>query len=150
MNRTRRIASRAANGVIWRRPQTFSVGFAACRTSWPQLVTLHPPSSAGKAVQVSRRLTKRPAACNQYRASEHDRSKIQGGHVLGEQLTIRWLYVSPASDGTVESVKASHPVNTIRLTRARDGRGLRGLGLPVDDACITNDVAHAGGTSLGP
>lgn len=70
--------------------------------------------------------------------------------MLGEQLTIRWLYVSPASDGTVESVKVSHPVNTIRLTRARDGRGLRGLGLPVDDACITNDVAHAGGTSLGP
>lgn len=51
---------------------------------------------------------------------------------------------------SVESVKVSHAVEIGKLTRAREGRGLRGLGLPVDDACITNDVAHAGGTSLGP
>jgi hypothetical protein len=69
---------------------------------------------------------------------------------LGKQPTIRLLYVSPASNRSVESAKVSHAMDRAKLTRAREGRGLRGLGLPVDDACITNDVAHAGGTSLGP
>jgi len=34
------------------------------------------------------------------------------------------------------------------LTRAREGRGFLGLGTPVDDSGITDDVAHAGATWL--
>jgi hypothetical protein len=78
------------------------------------------------------------------------RMVYQDKHVLREPLTIQLSYVSPASNESAESVKVSHAVDTRKLTRAREGRGLRGLGLPVDEACITNDVAHAGGTSLGP
>lgn len=40
-----------------------------------------------------------------------------------------------------------HGLARNKLTRARDGRGFRGLGGPVEDAGITDDVVHADETS---
>lgn len=50
--------------------------------------------------------------------------------------------------GNFESVIVADALNTHKLTRALEGRGFRGLGGPVEDAGITNDVVHAGKPSL--
>lgn len=47
----------------------------------------------------------------------------------------------------VGSVKMAQKVGVRGLTRALEGRGFRGLGGPVEDAGITNNVVHAGKTS---
>lgn len=48
----------------------------------------------------------------------------------------------------IESVIVTDALDMHKLTRALDGRGFRGLGGPVEDAGITNDVVHAGKPSL--
>lgn len=47
----------------------------------------------------------------------------------------------------IGSVKMAQRVGGRGLTRALEGRGFRGLGGPVEDAGITNNVVHAGKTS---